>query len=69
MVDEPIPGRLRLVVGQEPSRLEQDPAPGAGLGPREQLGPILSWADLLVALAVCVPFWAGLTLLLVFGWL
>jgi hypothetical protein len=30
----------------------------------DQLRPLPSWADLALVLAVCVPFWAGLTFLI-----
>jgi hypothetical protein len=34
---------------------------------QKELVPIPSWVDLVLVLAVCVVFWAGLSLLIV-GW-
>jgi hypothetical protein len=68
MADEPICRRLRVVASEESSVLELDRAPGAILGVRDGLRPLPSWIDLALVLAVCVPFWAGLTWL-VSAWL
>jgi hypothetical protein len=64
MAEEPMRRRPRVVASDEPSLLEPDRAPGAVLRVPDELGPLPAWTDLALVLAVCVPFWAGLTWLI-----
>jgi hypothetical protein len=55
MGEDSIQRRLHLVASEKP------PA-------QEELSPVPLWTDLAVVLAICIPFWAGLTWL-VSAWL
>jgi hypothetical protein len=64
MAEEPMRRRPRVVASDEPSLLEPDRALGAVLRVPDELRPLPAWTDLALVLAVCVPFWAGLTWLI-----
>jgi hypothetical protein len=57
--EERISRRLYVVASHEPSALDS-----ARLRSLDEVKPIPSWPDLLVVFGVCVPLWAGLTLLI-----
>jgi hypothetical protein len=62
--EEPTDRRLHVIRSEKPSALELDLARSTLLRAPEQMRPVPSWADLALVLAVCVPFWAGLTWLI-----
>jgi hypothetical protein len=54
IAEEPNHRRLHMVRSEDPTVLRVP----------DEFRPLPGWADLALVLGVCLPFWAGLTLLL-----